>query len=79
MMLQRGTLQTADDILNAIGGLDALMSEAIQTDEPKPLGWFSIRIGSKLARAKKLATTIAGVDATNRAHAAYIERSTAAV
>ncbi len=74
MMQQPGTLQTADAILRAIGGIDALISEASQTAEPKTIGWFTTTIASKLTRSKKMATSIAGVEASRLAHAAYLER-----
>lgn len=74
MMLQKGTIQTPEALLEAIGGIDALITEANQTEQHKPIGWFSTRISSKLVRAKKTATSIAGVEASSRAHAAYLER-----
>lgn len=71
MILPSGTLTTADQVLKAVGGIDAVVAEATRSEGVLPSGWFNTRIASLLTRVKRQATVIAAREAATRADAAY--------
>ena len=67
-----GLLASVDDVFSAIGGKDALVTEALRLRQSLPPSWFSVRIASLLTRARKTAQIITVHDAGHAANAAYV-------